>query len=406
MSNLRIAGVGCSLADFLYADVDFESEGFKKYLSKKPGDGGLNPGHLVFLDDLEKFAGEKFQTILRDIVGDKKPDTFNLGGPAVVAMINAAQLLSGKDIDVDFYGAAGKDETAEKIFSIIKQTPMNMDGYKQVEGMTPFTEVFSDPNHSGGKGERTFVNNVGAAWNYYPEDLDESFFSADIALFGATALVPRMHDGLTGLLRKARNSGCLNIVITVFDFRNENKTPDGRWPLGESDDSFKLTDLLVVDHVEALRISGKDNIQDATAFYREMGVSAFVITNGAKNITAFSDGRIFKPLELISLPVSAKVDRELQEHPERKGDTTGCGDNFAGGVLASVASQLEKNGRGSMDLVEACAWGAASGGFACFYVGGTFLEKEKGEKLERVGEYFADYASQIENMHKIDNRIL
>jgi sugar/nucleoside kinase (ribokinase family) len=134
-----------------------------------------------------------------------------------------------------------------------------------------------------------------------------------------------------------------------------------------------------------------------------MGVSAFVITNGAKDITAFSDGRIFKPLELVSLPVSAKVDRELQENPESKGDTTGCGDNFAGGVLASVASQLASKGSGGMDLVEACGWGAASGGFACFYVGGTYLEKEPGEKHARVSEYFTEYAEQIADIHKINH---
>ena len=42
--------------------------------------------------------------------------------------------------------------------------------------------------------------------------------------------------------------------------------------------------------------------------------------------------------ELKEMPVSAKVIDELK-NPQR-GDTTGCGDNFVGGVIASVVNQL------------------------------------------------------------------
>jgi hypothetical protein len=85
MSGIKLSGVGCSLMDFLYANIDFESDVFKKYLSGKPGDGGLTPGHLVFLDDLEIFSGSKAQNILDELTGGKAPDTHNIGGPAIVA---------------------------------------------------------------------------------------------------------------------------------------------------------------------------------------------------------------------------------------------------------------------------------------------------------------------------------
>ena len=57
MNNKKIiiSGAGCALADFLYTDISFNSPGFKKYLSKNPGDGGLSPGKLVFNEELEKF---------------------------------------------------------------------------------------------------------------------------------------------------------------------------------------------------------------------------------------------------------------------------------------------------------------------------------------------------------------
>ena len=53
----RIAGAGCSLLDYICADVDFTSAAFAAYRSRDPGDGGLEPGMLVFGEDFERFAG-------------------------------------------------------------------------------------------------------------------------------------------------------------------------------------------------------------------------------------------------------------------------------------------------------------------------------------------------------------
>lgn len=78
------------------------------------------------------------------------------------------------------------------------------------------------------------------------------------------------------------------------------------------------------------------------------------------------------------------------------GDTTGCGDNFVGGVLYSMAEQL-KQGVHLLDLPEAAAWGVVSGGFTCFYVGGTYHETAKGEKLSKIKHYYAQYKTQPGN---------
>ena len=96
------------------------------------------------------------------------------------------------------------------------------------------------------------------------------------------------------------------------------------------------------------------------------------------------------------MPVSAKVDEILAAHPEKKGDTTGCGDNFAGGFVSSLLRQLV-NGRepGSLDIYDASAWAAASGGFAIFTVGGTYIEKKKGEKQAKLQELRDAYMLQI-----------
>ena len=53
--TIRISGVGCCLMDRIYDNVDFQSEAFRKYLSRKTGDGGLEPGKLTFEEELERF---------------------------------------------------------------------------------------------------------------------------------------------------------------------------------------------------------------------------------------------------------------------------------------------------------------------------------------------------------------
>ena len=179
---------------------------------------------------------------------------------------------------------------------------------------------------------------------------------------------------------------------TVFDFRNEKLNPDKKWPLGSSDDSYQNIDLLIADKEEANRLSGENNIEAAIQFFKNKGVSALIITNGSKNISVYSNGQFFDSLALTELPVSLNVIEELKCN--KGGDTTGCGDNFVGGVIASIVNQLQ-NEVLHPDIEEACRWGIVSGGFACFYMGGTYFEQTAGEKLTKIIPYYEHYNQQI-----------
>jgi hypothetical protein len=95
------------------------------------------------------------------------------------------------------------------------------------------------------------------------------------------------------------------------------------------------------------------------------------------------------------MPVSAKVKNDMINSPHLKGDTTGCGDNFAGGVIASVAMQLKNSKPGQFDLAEAVSLGVASGGFCCYMLGGTYKEKVSGEKREKVLKLQSQYLKEI-----------
>ncbi len=395
-NKIIISGTGCALADYLYTGVRFDSPRFQKYRSKQTGDGGLSPGKLVFKEEIEKFSATPYPAILKELTGNRAPDAFNIGGPGLVSLINTSQLLYSDDFEVRFYGGTGNDKTAGLIHDLAKETPLNISNYTKISSKaSPFTDVFSDASYDNNQGERTFIHNIGAAWDFSPELLGKEFFKAHIVCFGGTALVPQIHDSLTSLLEKARKSNCLTVVNTVFDFRNEKNNPGKPWPLCNTRESFKLIDLLIMDCEEAVRISGSQTIDQAAAFFVKQDVASFIITNGAKEMYAFSNGSVFHRKELSKLPVSMKVSEDLHKNPALKGDTTGCGDNFAGGAIASLAWQLKNSPAGKFNFNELLAWAVASGGFACFYLGGMYLEKVPGEKFSKVEAYKNEYNEQI-----------
>lgn len=391
--KITISGVGCCLIDHLYNNVSFSSPAFLKYLSKTRGDGGLTPGQLVFQEEFELFSGSDLKSSLEDITSGRPADKINIGGPAIVALIHAAQMLDDSGCMVRFYGCHGEDSAGYFLKTLLSASSINMDNYFSMEGPTPSTFVLSDPDYNLGSGERIFINSIGAAGNYTAAYLDDDFFASDVVVFGGTALVPCIHDDLNALLSRAKRQGCITIVNTVYDFRNEKRRPDRKWPLGASDDSYRNIDLLIANLEEALRLSGKSSLKEAMEVFHHLGTGAAIITNGAGNIHLFAGkGSIFKPADLTEMPVSAAIIAALSKG--LMGDTTGCGDNFVGGVIASLATQLQ-HGEIYLDLQEASVWGIVAGGFSCFYMGGAYQQKTPGEKRERLKPFYQEYQKQI-----------
>lgn len=401
--KIVVNGVGCSCADYLFTGFDFHSEQFQKYVSKKAGDGGISIGHLIFRADLEAFAGKPMDEIRKDMGWLRENNHFSVGGPCIVGLINAAQLLKGGLItdpdlcEFNFFGAMGQDVTGDRMLKVIKQCPINIDRYLRMPNQpSAATLVLSDQNFKDGSGERSFVYHGGALDAYTPEMLGDDFFKADVTFFSGTASVPRIHENITALLRRAKAAGSVTMVGTVFDFLNEKRNPHKRWPLGESDESYKLIDLLAVDFVEAQRMSGETNIDKAIAFLLGKGVHTLIVTNGDEPGFAFSDGKLFKEQPMARFAICQKVVKHLKENPKLRGDTTGCGDNFAGGLLASVVKQLADGRKpGELCLADALAWANGSGSFCCYTVGGTYLEKQPGEKLRGVKRIHDMYVDQL-----------
>lgn len=385
-----IAGTGCCLLDYIYAQVDFTSSVFAAYRSRLAGDGGLLPGKLVFTEDFESFSGRELDPVLHEITSGRPVDVVNVGGPAVVALIHAAQILDASRFQVRFVGAIGEDAEAIELCRQMERTPLGSAGLLIKAGRTPRTVVLSDPAFDQGRGERTFINTIGAAGLLCSQDLDPGFFQANMVVFGGTALVPQIHDSLDQLLPQAKSAGAFTVVNTVYDFRHQRQDPRGRWPLGGSDRSYSYIDLLIADLEEALRLSGAESLDEALDFFIRQGVGAAIVTNGSRDVALRIGSASYRPQSSARFPVSQAIVAELAAHPERKGDTTGCGDNFAGGVIAEVARQLE-SAQLQIDLGKAIACGAVSGGLACFQMGGVFFESHAKQKRELMQPYLEAY---------------
>jgi sugar/nucleoside kinase (ribokinase family) len=299
---------------------------------------------------------------------------------------------------VRFYGVRGDDDTGRLVEEALARLPFSSVRLVSGPAATPRTDVLSDPAYDNGHGERSFINVIGAAGFFKPDDLPDDFFAADLVAFGGTGLVPPLHDGLTGLLRRAHTAGAATLVNLVYDFRSEQAAPGKKWSLGVQDDAYPHIDLLVADREEALKTSGAAGIPEAVAWFLARGVGAVVVTEGARNVYLASRGGLFAPLAAKSIPVCAAINAELAAHPERRGDTTGCGDNFVGGLLAGIVEQADRAramGLGNLDLLSACVWAGASGGFALFTVGGTYYESAAGEKRAQLLPYVAAYRAQL-----------
>jgi hypothetical protein len=98
---------------------------------------------------------------------------------------------------------------------------------------------------------------------------------------------------------------------------------------------------MIMGSEEALKISGENTIEAAAEYFHSTLVSSFIITNGANDLFAGSNGVLFENTGIVKFPVSKMIEDRLKSNPQRKGDTTGCGENFAGGIITSIALQLK-----------------------------------------------------------------
>lgn len=379
--------------DILHQGADFSSDPFASLTSRVSGDGGLNVGGLVFAQDLASFSGRPMEAILSSLAGGRGPDAENVGGPAIVSLIHTAQLVP--DSRVEFFGTTGTDHTGQALRDVLSRTPVGTGHLRTLDGATPATHVFNDPKYDSGTGERLFINQLGVADFPAAGQLPEEFVKADIVQLGGTALVPPLHRRLPGVLRRAREAGAFTVVNTVYDFRGERERPEERWTLG-SDEAYEHIDVLICDLEEARRLTGRSDAASAVAWFLKRGCRGAIVTCGADPVW-YGTEQAGEPL-IVSQPVYREF---TNDQSPAAGDTTGCGDNFCGGVVAAVADRLQ-SGADHIDLAEAVTTGIASGAFCLSYLGGTMVERHPGEKLSRISTTAGAYLERYGRKKSVD----
>jgi sugar/nucleoside kinase (ribokinase family) len=407
----RIHGAGSGLADFIHADVDFDSPRLKPYHSRAPGDGGLEMGKVIFQEDLLRFSLARraegaatagtWDGILADIAGPEAHPVFNVGGPAAACLTAAAQLLRPSRTPVTYYGITGDDGQAARIRSVLAQTPLDITCLRRRPGRTPCSYVFNDPAADGGRGDRFFIHRHGDEFPIDDAFQGETFFQAVFNVYAGTAQIPSLHRALPSMLRKGRRRGALNVVGTVFDFEAAKMAPGGPWPMSDAEgEAYPYIDLLVADEAEIRGLSGMADAEKAVDALLERGLTSAVITRGAEPVYYRSIGGIFGECKgyVQAHPELVARSRDRQGNP---GDTTGAGDNFLAGLLADLMHQLLADDfypkgephveRELLEVVplrlrRAIEFGVVAGGLACLQAGGVALERTTGERLASVKE--------------------
>ncbi len=396
-SPLRIHGLGCGLGDVIFGNISFNSPGAGKYMATSSTALGFRPGALVFLEDLLSLSVTDSKSMLTEITGGCEIDAFNVGGPALVSLVLSSQLLTAFGVDVKYFGLSGDDAIADNIREILSKTPLHLNAYQKVSGRSPSTYVLSDPSWNNGHGERSFINDLGVCAEFDATEIPEGFFDATLCLFGGTALLPKIHENLETLLKKAREKGAITVVGTVYDFIAEKKNPKQGWGLGP-EHPYPFIDLLICDREEALKISATTDIEAASGWFLQQGCLAVVVTQGPEAVYFCSEGGPFGQCAgLVEPPEALKF--RIRNRSENPGDTTGAGDNFLGALSANLMMQLldgryELNNSAQVDreqfhmnplsLGEAVRFASVAGALACIQYGGTHIEVRPGERLEEI----------------------
>jgi len=386
---MTISGVGCWVVDYIYQDIDFLNPTVQKYLSKD-GEKGMIINEASLIDELVKYFNKPIEQIVKEIVGDTKPIK-NLGGVAIIAMITTSQLLYDfKDTMIKFYANVPNNELGNFVYEALKTTPLCLEHISRKEGESIITYVFCGKEING-ESSRTFLGfpHLPKTLALSLNQLDDEFFNSDINFFGHIRWEPEINNNFTYVLKECKKHGSVTIVSTASDPLMKGEK---RWLLGDSDDVYKYIDFLIMNKSEALHYSGENDLDKALEFFKTYPIEGILITDGINPTYALSRENLCLPFEGF-IPVSEDIIADKKKGILPRGDTVGCGDNFVGGVIASIASQLRKENQ-RIDLEEACIFGNLNGGLASTIYGGLFKERFFGERKQLVKKYYYRYKAK------------
>jgi ribokinase len=221
---------------------------------------------------------------------------------------NTSTALARLGVPVRLIGLTGSDRAGDFLRDRLRESGVGLERLGRAQGATTQSVVLIDPT-----GERASLNFPGAAGEVTAEFVMSAFDGAPYSHFHLATFfgLPKLRLEAAAVLREARRRGLSCSLDPNWDAL-------GRW-MTDLEPCLPFVDLLLVNESEAARLTGEAEPAAAASVLRENGAGTVVVKLGAKGCAVFAAGEAFcEP----GFAVEAI-------------DTTGAGDCFAGGWLAS-----------------------------------------------------------------------
>ena len=229
-----------------------------------------------------------------------------VGGDA----FNVASNLSALGTETTLYSAVGEDAFGAFALDYAEKLGVSTQWIKTTDGPTSVTAVLIHPD-----GERSFVVQRGASHELKERQIsDDLLRQYDLLYIGSACGIPGLDgEGLTKLLHRAKVLDCK----TAMDITG-NPT---RRSAAQLLPALPNLDFFLPSAYEAMDLSGRDSPGKAADYFHEKGVPVVAVKMGGQGALLSAGGK-------------------QEVFPAYEGpvvDTTGAGDAFVAGFLASLS---------------------------------------------------------------------
>ncbi len=233
--------------------------------------------------------------------------------------LNVAISLSKLGLDVSIAGRVGADFNGDFLLSECKKFGVDSSSVvKDSQCGTAVTYVLI-----GSQAERHFLTENEIFKKLTFEDIaTQQVEKADYVYFGSAMGMDSMDaNGTARLFQLARSMG----KMTFMDAAINSEDSEADW-LSRLSPQLKVTDVFFPSYCEAKLISGKEELREIAACFKEFGMQVFGIKLGQRGcyVTDFRVAQIVPGVK--GLPVV---------------DTTGAGDSFMAGMMCALSHDYD-----------------------------------------------------------------
>ena len=299
---------------------------------------------LMFCDIIIKPVSKEIFDMDSQVLDTLK---FASGGDAFNAAVNMSKL----GLKVALAGMIGNDMQGKFLNEEAIKSGIDTTHIKQNESASTATSIVIVENN----GERHFAVHGNANNFLTPECVpDTALESASIVHIGSAMALPGLEkQALSDFFRKAKTAGAYTSMDLTWG-------GDGNW-LERIEDALYHTDFFMPSIQEAQHVSGLKEPKDMAEFFKKYGFKALVIKLGDKGCFITDYSQSFT-IPAFNVPNAV--------------DTTGAGDSFVSGFLASKI-------RGK-DLYECGVIGNAVAAFCVQEAGATTGIKNWDETMKYI----------------------